>query len=360
MTPTVTPTAALLPSAPVLLVQAPLASAVGLVPALFLQQVHYWLQRSRHTHEGRTWIYNTYPQWQAQLCFLSEDQIARAVGGLRRLGVLLMAQLAPDRRDRRNWYSIDYPRLQALPAAPSTAPLPAPARPPAPADPPPVLAALLPLSAGAAPAAAPPAPGPLDRRMAPRPRALHDSEMRPRTESSRPETSPQDFPEADRPPAPDPPPPSGGDRFVQRAAWPAPRPAGVPRPDRPAPLPDLAAITWVGYRQAVDPQAPPALQARIRADLALAAAAGWGLTPAGLDYALAEAVTARGPCWPYRLAIWRAHPEGASAPAGPRDPPPVARFAARRPPGPAPLDPAKYLAPGGKYAHLFAACGGVA
>jgi hypothetical protein len=117
MTPATTPASALLPEEPVLLVQGRLAAALGLAPALFLQQVHYWLQRSHHEYDGQPWIYNTYAQWQAQFPFLSRDQLARAVARLRRLGVLQVAHWDVDRRERRNWYSIDYARLATLLAA---------------------------------------------------------------------------------------------------------------------------------------------------------------------------------------------------------------------------------------------------
>jgi phage tail protein X len=114
MTLATTPTSALLPEEPVLLVQGRLAHALGLAPALFLQQVHYWLLRSHHEYDGQPWIYNTYSQWQTQFPFLSRDQLARAVAALRRLGVLLVGHWDADRRERRNWYSIDYARLAAV------------------------------------------------------------------------------------------------------------------------------------------------------------------------------------------------------------------------------------------------------
>jgi phage tail protein X len=114
---TTSPTSALLPQEPVLLVQGRLAAVLGLAPALFLQQVHYWLLRSPHQYAGQPWIYNTYAQWQVQFPFLSRDQLARAVATLRRLGVLQVAHWDADRRERRNWYSIDYARLAAVLAA---------------------------------------------------------------------------------------------------------------------------------------------------------------------------------------------------------------------------------------------------
>jgi hypothetical protein len=44
-----------------------LAAKIGLNEAVVLQQIHYWLGISKHNIEGRTWVYNTYEEWQKQL-----------------------------------------------------------------------------------------------------------------------------------------------------------------------------------------------------------------------------------------------------------------------------------------------------
>ncbi|MBQ7478457.1 MAG: hypothetical protein IJT01_06120 [Selenomonadaceae bacterium] len=46
-----------------LMVLPTLATKIGLNEAMFLQQLHYWIDRSRHEMEGHRWIYNTIEEW---------------------------------------------------------------------------------------------------------------------------------------------------------------------------------------------------------------------------------------------------------------------------------------------------------
>lgn len=46
-------TSSLLINEPPLMVQKPLAVLVGLNEGMILQQVHYWLGKSNHNHDGR-------------------------------------------------------------------------------------------------------------------------------------------------------------------------------------------------------------------------------------------------------------------------------------------------------------------
>jgi len=86
-----------------------LAVAVGLNESIFLQQLHYWLQKSRKEHEGRVWIYNTIDEWQEQFPFWSTDAIHRVIKSLRKSGVLLTTdKLNKSRMDRTLWFAIDY------------------------------------------------------------------------------------------------------------------------------------------------------------------------------------------------------------------------------------------------------------
>lgn len=47
-----------------------LAEKMGLNEAVLIQQIHYWLVKSRHIKEGRKWIYNSYKDWKKQMPFL--------------------------------------------------------------------------------------------------------------------------------------------------------------------------------------------------------------------------------------------------------------------------------------------------
>ena len=70
-----------------LMVQPSLAQALGLNEALFLQQLHYWLQRSRHNFDGKPWVYNTFENWQQQnFPFWAINTLKRAVGNLEKKG----------------------------------------------------------------------------------------------------------------------------------------------------------------------------------------------------------------------------------------------------------------------------------
>ena len=99
-----------------------LAVALGLNEALILQQMHYWLKVKQQSsdkytdsfREGRWWVYNSVEQWKAQFPFWSTDTIQRSITSLRKQGVLIVAQLSDDSRDRTNWYTIDYAHMDAL------------------------------------------------------------------------------------------------------------------------------------------------------------------------------------------------------------------------------------------------------
>jgi len=115
-----------LPATPLLIDEEPLlvpprlAAAIGLNAAIVLQQVRYWLgdKRRPKVRDGRRWVYNTYPQWQAQFPFWSLATIKKTFRELEERGLLLASQRynrAPT--DRTKWYTIDFPRLLALDAA---------------------------------------------------------------------------------------------------------------------------------------------------------------------------------------------------------------------------------------------------
>jgi hypothetical protein len=92
-------------------VQPSLAELLGLNEALILQQLHYWLQRSKHHRDGRDWIYNTLDDWQRQFPFWSKRTIQRTLTALRSSGLLLTGNYNTTQFDRTIWYSIDYDAL---------------------------------------------------------------------------------------------------------------------------------------------------------------------------------------------------------------------------------------------------------
>lgn len=89
-----------------------LAAQIGLNEALVLQQLHYWLKKSKHEHDGRKWVYNTLGEWQTQFPFWSEDVLQRTMKSLVGQGLAVVHKFSKSNWDRTNWYSIDYERLE--------------------------------------------------------------------------------------------------------------------------------------------------------------------------------------------------------------------------------------------------------
>lgn len=96
-----------------------LAEKVGLNEAIILQQIHYWLNNSKHNYDGKRWIYNSYPNWANQFPFWSERTIKRAFGSLEKQDLLYVGNYNKAGFDRTKWYSINYENLNNLVARPS-------------------------------------------------------------------------------------------------------------------------------------------------------------------------------------------------------------------------------------------------
>jgi len=101
----------LIKESPVMIIPS-LAVKIGLNEAVVLQQIHYWLGISKHKIDGRTWVYNTYEEWQKQLPFWSVSTIKRTILSLETKGLLLSANFNQMKMDKTKWYSIDYDKLQ--------------------------------------------------------------------------------------------------------------------------------------------------------------------------------------------------------------------------------------------------------
>ena len=72
-----------------LLVQPSLANAIGLNEAIFVQQLHYFCERSRHVFNGNQWVFNTYKQWCDVFPFWSEATIKRIISRLEKMDLVL-------------------------------------------------------------------------------------------------------------------------------------------------------------------------------------------------------------------------------------------------------------------------------
>lgn len=91
-----------------------LAKAIGLNEAIFLQQLHYWMERSKHEHDGRVWVYNTFEEWQGQFPFWSLRTMQRIAASLVKRKLLVVHKFGSKDWDQKNWYSIDYEALSLI------------------------------------------------------------------------------------------------------------------------------------------------------------------------------------------------------------------------------------------------------
>lgn len=85
-----------------------LAVRIGLCEAMIVQQIHYWLQRTRPLDDGYCWVYNTVKEWQKQFPFWSENTIFRHLQTLRESGVLIAEKKSENAFDKTLYYRIDY------------------------------------------------------------------------------------------------------------------------------------------------------------------------------------------------------------------------------------------------------------
>ncbi|WP_409304126.1 replication protein [Peribacillus sp. SCS-155] len=97
-----------------LLIIPSLAMQIGLNEAIFLQQVHYWLSKKQHMLEGKSWVYNTYEEWNDQMPFWSVSTIKRIIKRLEQNGLLISGKFNTSKMDQTKWYTIDYDQLEEL------------------------------------------------------------------------------------------------------------------------------------------------------------------------------------------------------------------------------------------------------
>lgn len=110
--------ASLLIEEPPLQVLPGLACRIGLNEAIFIQQLHYWMKKSKNFDEqGRRYVWNSLPEWQVQLPFWSLNTIQRIVRNLELPTAgrpPLIISWAGEGMDKKKRYSIDYEAFEAL------------------------------------------------------------------------------------------------------------------------------------------------------------------------------------------------------------------------------------------------------
>jgi len=85
-----------------------LAVKIGLGEAIIVQQIHYWLQRTKPSDDGFCWVFNSVREWKKQFPFWSENTIFRHLQSLRDAGVLIAEQKAANLFDKTLYYRINY------------------------------------------------------------------------------------------------------------------------------------------------------------------------------------------------------------------------------------------------------------
>jgi hypothetical protein len=85
-----------------------LAVRIGDRPALFVQQLHYWITLSKQTHDKKKWVYNTIDDWHKQFPFWSQRTLRRIIASLEERGILLTGNFNRKNYDKTKWYTLDY------------------------------------------------------------------------------------------------------------------------------------------------------------------------------------------------------------------------------------------------------------
>lgn len=89
-----------------------LAKIIGLNEAVFLNQLHYWKQRSKNERDGFVWVYKTYLEWQHELPFWSNATIRRVISSLEKQDLLVSTSKYNKMGiDKTKWYRINYENL---------------------------------------------------------------------------------------------------------------------------------------------------------------------------------------------------------------------------------------------------------
>lgn len=96
-----------------------LAVAIGLNEAMMLQQMHFWLNKTRHSHKGHKVFYKSVLDWQTEFPFWSESTIKRTLYSLKKQKLIfvwtnLQKRKIGDLPDRTNWFAVNYPEVDKL------------------------------------------------------------------------------------------------------------------------------------------------------------------------------------------------------------------------------------------------------
>ena len=86
--------------------------------AVFLQQLHYWLQvkkrEGRNFIEGHYWVFNSHEEWMKQFVWMSKMTLRRTINSLMEKGYIIRGNFNRLRMDHTTWYTIDYNRIRQM------------------------------------------------------------------------------------------------------------------------------------------------------------------------------------------------------------------------------------------------------
>lgn len=102
----------------ILIINKPLAKAIGLHQSIILRQLHYWLGRNTaKLIDGKYWVYNTYKQWCADnnFPFWTEKTVNRHFLALEKQGLVIStSDYNKAKYDNTKWYTIDYDKYEEI------------------------------------------------------------------------------------------------------------------------------------------------------------------------------------------------------------------------------------------------------
>lgn len=97
-----------------LIVMPGLAVKIGLNESIFIQQLHYWLDKSTNVKEGHRWVYNSAKEWQKQFPFWSVPTIRRIVKSLEDKELVIIDNFNSLPIDKTSWYRINYQKVEEI------------------------------------------------------------------------------------------------------------------------------------------------------------------------------------------------------------------------------------------------------
>lgn len=99
-----------------------IAVILGVTESFILCQLQYWIDEKRkHPNKyessfvnNRVWVYNSYTELMKQLPFIKNTVMRTTIYKLRDKGILLIDNFNSWSCDKKNWYSIDYDKLDEI------------------------------------------------------------------------------------------------------------------------------------------------------------------------------------------------------------------------------------------------------